>query len=193
MVIPPTLILAVLLTLSASVSRDFAPHLFPIGILFGLPAGFLEEIGWTGYALPKIRVKNSALAAGIFLGVLWGIWHLPVVDFLGATYPHGAYWLGYFLAFVGLVTAMRVLIVWVYSNTSSVLLAQLLQASSTGFLVVLSPVPISPAHETLWYAVYAAVLWVAVAFVTATYGRRLVRHPIPVNATRRCIQRGGII
>ncbi len=70
------------------------------------------------------------------------------------------------------------MIVWVYSNTSSALLAQLMHASSTGFLIVLSPLSVSPAQEVLWYAVYAAVLWI----VVARYGKRLVRQPIQVQA-----------
>jgi hypothetical protein len=76
--------------------------------------------------------------------------------------------------------AIRVIIVRVYSNTKSVLLAQLLHASSTGFLVILSPASVSPAQEALWYAVYAAVLWIAV-IVVVKYGKnlknRLVQQP----------------
>ena len=182
LLIPPVLILAVLFTFRTLVSPVFTPKLFPLGILFGLVPGFFEEIGWTGYAFPKMQLKRSALAAGILLGVLWGLWHAPVVDYLGAAAPHGMYWLPFFLAFVALVTAMRVLIVWVYSNTSSVLLAQLMHASSTGSLVVLSPLSVSPTQEVLWYAVYAIVLWILVALVVARYGKRLVRQPMQVLA-----------
>lgn len=181
LLIPPAVILAVLLLLRYSLSPVFAPHLFPPGILFGIVAGFCEEIGWTGYAFPKMRTQRSALSAAVLLGVLWGLWHAPVVDFLGAAYPHGAYWLPYFLAFVAVMTAIRVLIVWVYTNTQSVLVAQLLHASSTGFLALLSPALMSPAQEALWYAVYAAVLWVVVARVTYAYGRALMSALLPVK------------
>src|SRR5262245_60151738 len=126
LLIPPALILAVLLALRTLVSAAFAPHLFPIGITFGLVAGLLEEIGWTGYALPKLRAQHSTLTASLILGVLWGLWHLPVVDYLGAASPHGAYWLPFFLAFVAILMPIRVLIAWVYSNTGSVLLTQLM-------------------------------------------------------------------
>jgi membrane protease YdiL (CAAX protease family) len=171
--IPPVLIMAVLLSLGTLISPAFTPHLNPLGIVYGLVPGFLEEIGWTGYAFPKMQLKYSALPASLLLGALWGLWHLPVVDFLGAAYPHGVYWLPFFLAFFVLVMAMRVLIAWVYSNTGSVLLAQIMHASSTGFLVVLSPLSVLPAQETLWYAVYAATLWIAVAIVAVRYGKRL--------------------
>ncbi len=71
------------------------------------------------------------------------------------------------------MTAMRVLIAWIYFNTNSVLLAQLLHASSTGSLVIFSPPRVSAAQESLWYAVYAVALWLIVAIVVATFGRRL--------------------
>jgi len=177
LLIPPALILGVLFGLGVLVSPEFAPRLFPLGIIFGPIAGFFEEIGWMGFAFPKLRAGRSALAASIVLGVLWGLWHLPAVDYLGAASPHGAYWPAYFAAFIAFVSAMRVLIAWVFSNTGSVLLAMLMHASSTGFLAMLSPAPVSPAQEAFWYAVYAAVLWVAVALVAVVYGKRLVRRP----------------
>jgi CAAX protease family protein len=109
-----------------------------MGLLFGVPAGYLEEIGWMGYAFPKMRSQNNALAPSILLGLLWSAWHLPVIDYLGTATPHGAYWLPFFLTFTAAMTAIRVLISWTYSNTNSVLLAQLLHMSSTGALVIFS-------------------------------------------------------
>ena len=175
--IPPVAIMVVLFPLGTLVSPEFAPKLMPFGILFGLFAGLLEEIGWTGYAFPRMRATRDAFGASLLLGILWGFWHLPVVDDLGAASPHGASWLLFLLAFVAVVSAVRVLISWVYSNTGSVLLAQLIHASSTGFLVVLSPARVSPAQEAFWYAVYALVLWVVVAVVVAACGKGLVRRP----------------
>ena len=71
------------------------------------------------------------------------------------------------------MTAMRVLIAWVYSNTKSVLLAQLLHASSTGSLVIFSPPRVTAAQESLWYAVYASASWLVVAIVAIIHGKRL--------------------
>jgi membrane protease YdiL (CAAX protease family) len=176
LLLPPVLILGVLLALSALVSPVFTPHVFLPGLAFGAVAGFFEEIGWTGFALPQLRSRVDALAGVLLLGVLWGLWHAPVVDFLGAAYPHGAYWLPFLLAFVALVAAMRVLISWVAINTRSVLMAQLLHASSTGCLALLGPAGVSPAQETLWYAIYAAVLWIVVALVIARFGASLTRQ-----------------
>ena len=174
LLIPPGLIMIVLLTLHTLASSEFVPNFFLLGILFGLFPGFFEEIGWMGWAFPQMQSKHSTLTASITLGVLWWLWHMPVVDSLGAASPHGAYWFPFFLAFGAVLTAMRVLIAWVYANTQSLLLTQLMHASSTGSLVILSPSHLSPAQETLWYAVYAGALWLAVAIVTGIYGKRLV-------------------
>jgi membrane protease YdiL (CAAX protease family) len=144
-----------------------------VGVLFGIPAGFLEEIGWTGYALQKMLSADDRLAPSVLLGLLWAVWHLPVINYLGTATPHGAYWLPFFLAFSLAMTAMRVLIAWIYANTKSVLLAQLMHVSSTGSLVVFSAAGVTAAQETIWYGLYGTALWVAVGVVVKTFTRRL--------------------
>ena len=178
LLLPPALVLTVLLFLERFVSPVYAPNRFFMGILFGIPAGFLEEIGWTGYAFPKMRSESNGLAPSILLGLLWALWHLPVINYLGTATPHGAYWLPFFLAFSLAMTAMRVLIAWIYTNTKSVLLAQLMHVSSTGSLVVFSAARVTAAQEAMWYALYGTVLWVAVGIVVKTFGRRLGLHAV---------------
>lgn len=175
LLIPGVTIFLVLLVLKTFVSPVFVPNRFFAGISFGIVAGFFEEIGWTGFAFPKMAKTANALGPAVGLGVLWGCWHIPVIDFLGTANPHGPYWLPYFLAFAVAMTAMRVLIGWIYINTKSVALAQLMHASSTGFLVVLSPANVTAAREAMWYAVYAAALWLIVGAVTAIFGAALGR------------------
>lgn len=179
--ISPALILSVLFTLRTLISPIFTPNLNLLGIVFGLVPGFLEEIGWTGFAFPKMQLQRSPLSTSLLLGLLWGLWHLPVIDFLGAAYPHGAYWLPFALTFIAIVSAMRVLIVWTYTNTGSILLAQLMHVSLTSFLVMFSPLHLLPVQETLWYAAYAALLWLVVGFVALRYGKRLVLQPMHTN------------
>lgn len=179
--IPPIGILTVLWTLSKLVSPAFTPGFNPALILGGLLAGFLEEIGWTGFATPRMKARYSALTAAILLGLLWGSWHVAA-DYLGGSRTFGVYWfLRFFSMWIVGMTATRVLMVWVYSNTGSVLVIQLMHASSTGSLLLLSPSPVSPAMETLWFAVYAAALSILAIIVVATQGRDLVREPDPAR------------
>lgn len=181
LLVPPLGITAVLAFFRLVASPAFAQQptlgfaLFGLGI--GVAAGFFEEIGWTGFAYPRMSARFGPLGGALVLGVLWGIWHFPVVDSLGAASPHGAYLPEFFASFVAAMVAMRVLIAWLYTNTGSVLAAQLLHACSTASLVALSAPRVSPGQEALWYAAYAALLWIVVAVVVVRFGRGLARQP----------------
>lgn len=182
LLIPPVLILFTLYTLSELVSPIYAPGFFALGITYGLLAGYFEEIGWMGFAYGKMKKRVGTLKAAIFLGLVWGTWHL-VAGFLGSFTTLGVYWLPNFLALwiIGM-TATRVLIVWIYENTQSILLCQLMHASSTGLLAVFSPTSDTPAQETLWFSVYAVMLWIVVFFILFVYGRNL-NNNLPTPAT----------
>jgi uncharacterized protein len=169
--LPPLVITGVLQAMRLVVSPVFTPSWFGIGLSFGVVAGLLEEIGWTGFALPRMLQHQRFLPASVLLGLLWGLWHLPVIDFLGAASPHGSSWAPYVLAFIAVMTPMRVLIAWVATSTRSVVLAQIMHASSTGFLVALSPNHISAAQEPLWYALYALVLALLAGIVSLRVSR----------------------
>jgi hypothetical protein len=73
LLLPPALVLTVLLLLERFVSPVYAPNHFFVGLLFGIPAGFLEEIGWMGYAFPKRRSESSGLVPSILLGAAVGL------------------------------------------------------------------------------------------------------------------------
>lgn len=49
---------------------------FALSTLIGGPLG--EEPGWRGFALPRLQILLSPAKASILLGVLWGLWHLPL-------------------------------------------------------------------------------------------------------------------
>jgi membrane protease YdiL (CAAX protease family) len=177
----PILILAVSLALSALVSPEFSPTFLAIGVVAGLFAGFIEETGWMGFAFPRMQLKRSILSASIYLGFLHGLWHI-VADFLSNSATFGEHWLPYFAGFFVMVMALRVLIVWVYANTKSLMLAQLMHASSSGFLVMIVPTDIAPVYWSVFYRVYAVALCTAAAVVVARYGKNLVRQPEEARA-----------
>jgi membrane protease YdiL (CAAX protease family) len=173
LLVPPIGMLLVLTAMQMFVSPSYAPHFLVFGIGAGILAGVFEEIGWTGFAFPRLSNRFGALGGAFLLGLLWALWHFPVVDSLGAASPHGSALPLFFGSFAAVLVATRVLIAWLYANTGSVLGAQLLHASSTGWLVVLSPSAVSPEQEALWYLAYAALLWIVVALVVGRFGATL--------------------
>ena len=91
--------------------------------------------------------------------------------------------LPFFLSFVAIVSAIRVLIVWIYSNTSSLFLAWLMHLSMTGSLVMFGPGEVSSGQETLWYSTYAVILWLIVVVVMKRYGKSLVIRKSYIDAS----------
>ncbi len=176
LLIPPVAILIVLTIFSMTISKVYTPNLFLIGFLFGIPAGLLEEIGWMGFAFTNMNKHRSSFYNSILIGLIWGLWHLPVINFLGTASPHGSYWFPYFLSFVMVMTPMRVIIAWIYSNTRSLFLCQFMHISSTGFLVMLSPSPLTIEQEPVWYFAYSMVLWAIVFFIVSRFGINLVKQ-----------------
>jgi membrane protease YdiL (CAAX protease family) len=170
----PILILAVTAVLATTGWPELSPAFFAPGIAMGVLAGFLEETGWMGFAYPEMARGRSVLVATTCLGLIHAGWHF-LADYMVQSSKFGQYWLPYFAGFFVFVFALRFLIVWVYTNTGSLLLAQLVHGFSTGFLAILVPIGVSPQSWAVFYPVYAVVLCLVVLMVIAAYGTRLVR------------------
>jgi membrane protease YdiL (CAAX protease family) len=117
--------------------RAFAPTsllLYPAAYAFRFPFGpFWEEAGWRGFALPRLQQHLGPLVGTLILGILWGIWHLPL--YLPAEIQQGGIVGGVlsFAVFVLLAIAMAVIFTWVFNNTKGrLLIAILLHASIDG-------------------------------------------------------------
>jgi membrane protease YdiL (CAAX protease family) len=93
-----------------------------------------EEIGWRGFVLPRLQARHSALGASIGLGVVWGMWHLPLWLSGAPSHP-----LGLFPAFVISVVAMSVLYTWLYNSTGGSLLIVVLFHAVTNLPLSLFP------------------------------------------------------
>jgi len=168
----PTLLLIVAVLLGIFVSPELAPTIGLLGFIGGPMAGLLEETGWMGFAYPRMKGKKSALSTAIYFSVIHSVWHIAA-DFLGNFNTFGEYWLPYFFGFCLHIVALRVLIVWVYSNTDSVFLAILMHASSTGFYGILISTTMAPVNWVIFYNVYGVVLCLAAAVVALKYGKTL--------------------
>jgi CAAX protease family protein len=170
---------------SIVITRDLAGTI-GFGIVIGLIAGVCEELGWTGFALPRLQAGRRTLVAALLLGVIWGIWHF-VGDLWGRVDSYGALYIPNFVVFVVEVTAYRILIAWVYNNSQgSLLLAILMHASFSGGQYIFIP-SLSPMDYIQVHTLFAAVLWLVVVVVVATFGaRRLVRQSHQLNEDILC-------
>jgi CAAX protease family protein len=157
------------LFIAGPIGNSGAVTVLGFGLVVGLLAGFFEEIGWTGFALPRMLRQRSVLAAGLLLGVLWGTWHL-LGDYWGNAGSYGSLYPIRGLLWVAALTAYRVLMVQVYHKTASLGLMQLMHASFTGGQIILGPA-LAPSDYLVWYGAFSAALWILVAVVALSQRR----------------------
>lgn len=147
-------------------AEDKASHLIR-GLMTGLMAGVFEELGWTGFATPRLRKRYGVLATGLIVGLLWAVWHLLPAFWLGfasGTVSGALSIVSYLLDPFLFLVASRVLIVWVYDRTGESLLAAIIMhASLTASSRIFMPLEIAGAPLILFDITWAAVVWVIIA------------------------------
>ncbi len=104
------------------------------------PGPYGEELGWRGFALPRLLAGRSALAASLILGAVWGVWHLPAFLISGTPQSNAA--LAFPMFLLGAIV-ISVLEAWVYVNTRSVLLCALLHSTVNLMNMLGSPFAVS--------------------------------------------------
>jgi membrane protease YdiL (CAAX protease family) len=149
-----------------------------MGLAYGLlGGGFCEELGWTGFAVPRLRQRYGVLTTGLIVGVLWGAYHFSVMYWSSS--PSGALPLVILLAqLFAWLPAYRVLMVWVYDRSGSLLVAMLMHAVLTSGLIILTPTALAGVPLLTWLVVLAVVLWGVVAAVAVASGGHLSRQPL---------------
>jgi len=171
LLLAPIAIAVVLLALSL-ISPDYLPRLITeedkgfllqFSLAVGLLVGIFEELGWTGFAVHTLLMRGfGILRTGLIVGVLFGAWNFLVV-FLMSDTPAGAGELPLVLfmpatLFTWLPT-YRVLMVWVYDRTQSLLLAMLMYASLIAFWRILTPLVIAGLPLVTYYLIFTLVMW----------------------------------
>src|SRR5215211_1527736 len=183
----PLTVMATLLSLSL-ISPEFLPGFLTTSVKasmlqfgfvasVGLLTGLLEELGWTGFAIPRLLGRHGVLATGLFVGLLWGGWHF-LSNIWGSGTSSGIP-LALFMPAIlfSFLPPYRVLMVWVYDRTKSPLVAVLMYASLVAFWLTAMPHAIAGGPFVTWYLVWAAALWMFVGAVAVAQGGHLSRQP----------------
>jgi membrane protease YdiL (CAAX protease family) len=85
-----------------------------------------EEVGWRGFALDRLQSRWNPLAAGLILGVVWSLWHLPLFFIPGGMYFEWGFGTDLFWLFLLRMTALSVLMTGVYNHTGRSILSAIL-------------------------------------------------------------------
>jgi membrane protease YdiL (CAAX protease family) len=136
------------------------------GIGTGLAAGFFEELGWTGFAVRVLRQRRSIVATGLLVGLVWGLWHFLVTFWVSGDSTGSIsedLLVPPLVFYIGVLPAYRVLMVWLYDRTESLLLSMLMHASLTACTTSLVLPPVTGAPLVKYYLILTVVMWVLIA------------------------------
>ena len=172
--------------------RNIEPafDIVPMFVMFFIVAGLGEELGWTGFLMPRLQARYSALTSSVIRAILSGLWHIPL--FLYPRHDHPslsdfpyAGWVaqkGFPVAF-GVCVLMfllpwSILYSWIFNNTrGSLLLVAVLHGSEIWVAYWMLSAGISPSNLDNYWG-YGAVLVVVASTVVITTGAK--------NLSRKC-------
>jgi hypothetical protein len=190
LLIAPIAILSVLLLLSR-ISADYIPRLFTtddvgflvqFSLISALVVGVFEELGWTGFATDLLlKRRHSILRTGLVVGILFAAWDSLVVFWVsGATSAAGEVPMVVFMPLVLFtwLPTFRVLMAWVYSHTSSLLVTILMHISLVAFWTALTPVALSGMALVVYYILVTAAFWIFILAIAAVARLRLPRNEL---------------
>lgn len=143
---------------------------FLVILVAGGPLG--EELGWRGFALDRLQDRTGPVVASLLLGVVWGVWHLPL--FLDPSQVQAALPP---LLYLGQTTSTAVVYTWLWNRTRSLPLVLVLHTMTNlaaGVFPLLAPE--APNQVAFGLAIALATLG-AVALVIATHGRLGLDQP----------------
>jgi len=142
-----------------------------LAIAFSTPFQAGEEIGWRGYALPRLATRFGLARASILLGLIWAFWHLPQFFIReGDTYGQS------FFVFVLQVVALSVAFAWLWARTGGSLLLPMLLHSAVNNSKDIVPSATPGAMNTFGLSA-SLVAWLTVALLWICAGYLLARIP----------------
>jgi membrane protease YdiL (CAAX protease family) len=114
-----------------------------------------EEFGWRGFALPRLLGKKNALTSGIIIGLIWGLWHLPLFFIPGNFHQEIP-----LILFLLQDIALSIIMTWLYQNTQgSLLIALLFHAASNTTLGLFPVLPMDTGGSLVPLWISFGLLW----------------------------------
>ena len=139
-----------------------------------LVAGSLgEELGWRGFAQPRLQTRYGALWASVIIGIIWGTWHLWPVMLPGGLADLTVSDLAQ--TYIRLIST-AIIYAWIYNSTNGSLFLVMVAHAGHNFAMELVPIPADGVH---FVPVIVALLYLAVATaIVLIAGPRTLSRPV---------------
>jgi membrane protease YdiL (CAAX protease family) len=158
-------------------------YILLVAMVFSTPVQAGEEIGWRGYALPRLAGRVGLGWASVIVGAVWAAWHLPLF-FLPEADTFGQSFVAYLLV----VSALSVAMAWLFWRTGSLLVTMLMHAAINNTKDIVPTPATAPGSPFRLQASFLGwlvllLLWVgAVLFLFRMRGARLEPARAPTGS-----------
>jgi uncharacterized protein len=102
-----------------------------VGVIQNCATTLGEEIGWRGFLVPELAKRFSFTATAVLSGVIWALWHVPIIVFAG--YNVGTGWYGLAVVSANMIVLCFVL-TWLRLKSGSLWTGVILHASHNHFI-----------------------------------------------------------
>jgi membrane protease YdiL (CAAX protease family) len=163
-------------------------NILPMFIVFFIVAGLGQELGWTGFLMPRLQAHFGALASCVIRAILVGVWHLPLLiysrlqPYALPDFPYGLWIIqkGFLVAFsvmIGMFSLpWSIFCTWMFNNTKgSLLLVATLHGSEIWLVYFMMSMGISPNNLDNYWGYGMVMVLTAFIIVTVTGSQNLSR------------------
>jgi CAAX protease family protein len=130
-----------------------------------------EELGWRGFLLPRLQAARSAWSASLLLGLIWGLWHIPLYFVSGTGQSEIAVSTGVVFAITAFVIwtiGLSILFTWLFNETGGSLIVVILFHASVNLAAF---VPSAVGSTGAASFLYPVATWVVALIVVSRVGR----------------------
>jgi membrane protease YdiL (CAAX protease family) len=164
------------------------PSLLPLFLVFIVVAGLGQELGWSGYLLPRLQAKYSALSASLLRAALVFLWHGPLLVYTYfqpngiPDFPYGGWMvqkgvLVTVLTMLALSLPWSIFTTWIFNNTrGSLLLAAVLHGSEFWLAMLLPSLSINTKNLNNYLGYGALLLLTATVIIIISGPKNLSRN-----------------
>ena len=144
--------------------------LLTVGVIKNLGSTLGEEIGWRGFLIFELRKVMSFKALAIVSGIIWAIWHFPIINLM---YGGGEHLLLHMGAFTIMIIGISVILAYYTFKSNSLWPAAVYHSIHNIYIQkICTPLTISNDNTTFWIDEYGFMIPIVTTIFAIYFWRK---------------------
>ena len=144
--------------------------LLTVGVIKNLGSTLGEEIGWRGFLIFELRKVMSFKALAIVSGVIWAVWHFPIINLM---YGRGDHLLLHLSAFTVMIIGVSVILAYYTFKSNSLWPAAIYHSVHNIYIQkICTPLTISLDNTTFWIDEYGFMIPIVTTIFAIYFWRK---------------------